>query len=317
MRYRNSIKSLLKHLHRHEKSEPDIYIFALPRAGSTLLLEILNTNPRSKTSSEPLALNKGNMEVLRQYFDNDFLAERYVDISDKELDRMFGYFSELSQGRTWNSFYWSDLVTKNHQLSTQRTLFKTHRLSYYFDDFMHHFKDDYGLYLLRHPVAQAFSRMQQGWDHYIDLYAESKKIGALLSREARAKIGEVLAKGSQLEKFVLSWCLENYVYIQMMQNGRLPSRVFPVFYEDLVQNSERTIREICKKVEMEYSGDMLSIVNVPSRGIVHSTKETGAQIVAGNKDYLTKRWRDRIDPDSAEKVRDILLMFGITIYKDI
>jgi hypothetical protein len=317
MRIRSSIKSLLKHLHRHEKTQEDIFIFTLPRTGSTLLAEILNTDPFTKTVSEPLALNRDNLQVLRRYFPEDFPIERYVDISPENLQRMYGYFEDLSKGKTWNSYYWSDLRSGFHRFTSERTLFKTHRLTYYFEDFMQHFKDDFGLYLLRHPVSHSFSRLKLGWDPYIDLYAASPKIRNLLSKEARSKIREVLAYGSQLEKFVLSWCLENYVFLHKLKSGSLPDHIFPVFYEELVRSPEKTIREICMRVNMEYNEGMLSRVKVPSSGIVHSSEDAETQILAGNTDYLTQRWRQSIDEQGLEKVQDILNKLGITIYKDI
>jgi len=317
MRIRSSIKSLLKLFHRHKKTQSDIFIFTLPRTGSTLLAEILNTDPHTKTASEPMALNRENIRVLHRYFPRDFPGERYVDISENDLRRMYSYFSDLSQGKTWNSYYWSDLNSGFHQFATCRTLFKTHRLTYYFDDFMQHFKDDFGLYLLRHPVSHAFSRMRKGWAHYSDLYAGSKKVSALLPREAIQKIQELETSGSLLEKFVLSWCLENYVFINKLQKGNLPSRILPVFYEELVSSPGKTIRDICMKVHMDYHEKMLSMLKIPSSGIVHSTEEAEAQILAGNKDYLTQRWKQDIDESDVQKVKDILRKFGITIYKDI
>ncbi len=254
--------------------------------------------------------------VLQKYFEKDFLAERYVDISEKDLQHLMAYYSDLSEGKTWNSYYWSDLFSSYHRFKTRRTIFKTHRITYYFEDIMHHFKDDVGLYVLRHPVPQALSRMRKGWDPYIDLYSNSLKIRDLIPRAAKLKIEQLSASGSQLERFVLSWCLENYVFIHKMQSGSLPVNVFPVYYEELVINPEPTIRDICSKVNMEFNKDMLSMVNTPSSGIVHSTEETGAQIVAGNKDYLTRRWKDDIDADEVDKVKDILLNFEISVYSD-
>jgi len=316
MRIRSSIKSLCKHLHRHRKIQADIFIFTLPRAGSTLLAEILNTDPSTKTASEPLALNRDNLQVLRRYFSRDFPGERYVDISENDLLNMFSYFEDLSSGKTWNSYYWSDLSSGFHHFLSRRTLFKTHRLSYYFEEFMQHFKEDFGLYLLRHPVSHALSRMRKGWDPYSELYAESEKIRILLNEEAKLKTQDVIASGSQLEQFVLSWCLENYVFIHGLQNGSLPGNMFPVFYEELVTSPEKTIRDICGKVNMEYNDRMLSRLQIPSSGIVHSTEEAEAQIKAGNADYLTQRWRQDINESDTEKVKDILRKLGITIYKD-
>jgi hypothetical protein len=309
-------KSLALHLHRHKKSEADLFIFSLPRTGSTLLAEVLNTDSRSKTASESFALNKDNTRVLRKYFDKNFLAERYVDISNGNLQQMFNYFNQLSEGKTWNSYYWSDFFTPSHRFSTTRTIFKTHRITYYFDDLLGHFKDDYGLYLIRHPVSHSLSRLRLGLSAYIDLFAQSDKIKDTLPPGAKETISRVNSRGSDLEKFLVSWCLENYVFIKKYQEGHLPPNVFAVFYEELVFNPEQALRDICHKIKMEYTDKMLSIIDLPSSGIVHSTEETEKQIEAGNKNYLANRWKEGLSTLAQEQIKDILTSFGIKIYLD-
>ena len=314
MRIKNLIKSFLINLHRHNKSEPDVFIFSLPRAGSTLLSEILNTNPSSKTASESFALNKDNTQVLRKYFEKDFLADRYVDVSEDNFQRIIDYYCDLSEGKNWNSYYWSDFLTFNHKLTTTRTIFKTQKVTYYFDDLMHHFKGDFGLYLIRNPVSHSLSRLRNGWSVYIDLYSEAKKIKTKLPKTAKLKINQVISTGTNLEKFIVSWCLENYVFIRNYQEGKLPSNVFPVFYEDLVLHPEITIKELCHKIKMKYSNKMLSIVEAPSSGIVHSAKETESEIIAGNKNYLANRWKENLGINSEKEIKNILTSFGISIY---
>ncbi len=309
-------KTLLLKLHRHRKSEPDVFIFTLPRTGSSLLAEILNTDPRAKTASEPFALHINNVRVLGTYVDRNSWAERYVDVSEAHFQQLIGYLEALSDGKTWNSYYWSDLFASTHHLKSSRTIFKIHRLSYYFGDLMHHFKDDFGLYLIRHPIAHSHSRMRKNWSEYIDLYAGSAKIKRHLSKEARTKIKEVHATGSPLERFVCSWCLENYVFIQAYQKGTLPENVFPVFYEELVREPEPVLKDLCRKIRMEYKETMLSVMDQPSRGIVHSTRETASQVHAGNKEYLVDRWKKDLDGPTLEKTREILTSFGITLYLD-
>ncbi len=316
MRIKNAIKSILLILHRHKKSEPDIFIFTLPRAGSTLLTEILNTDSHSKTASESFSLNKDNMQVLRKYFDEEFLAERYVDISGDNLQQIYNYYEALAEGKHWSSYYWSDFFSQDHRFNTTRTIFKTHKVSYYFDDLMQHFVNDYGLYLLRHPVSHALSRIRKGWTSYINLYAESKKIREILPKEAKLKIEQLTKAGTELEKFIVSWCLENYVFIRSYQEGNLPSNVFPVFYEDLVVAPEKTIMDICDKVKVKYNKKMLNILDVPSSGIVHSTSKTGEQIIAGNRDYLVNRWSKEIDSNSKIQIKEILDSFGIKLYSE-
>lgn len=314
MRIKNLFKTLLLLLHRHSKTLPDIYIFSLPRAGTTLLTEILNSDSNSKTASESLAMNKDNIRVLRRYFDEGFLAERYVDISAENLQKMFKYYGDLSDGRSWNSYYWSDFFTKNHSFSTSRTIFKTHKITYYFREMMFHLKDDVALYLLRHPVSHSMSRERKKWTTYIDLYAEADQIKDLLPPAAKVLIAQVSEKGSELEKFILSWCLENYLFIRSYQDGTLPDNIYPVFYEDLVMNPDSCIRDICQKTGIPYNSKMLGIVDVPSSGIIHSTDLTEEQIRAGNKNYLVNRWKEELGEKAKKQVLSILSAFNIRIY---
>jgi len=309
-------KSLLLALHRHRKSEPDVFIFTLPRTGSSLLAEILNTDPKAKTASEPFALLNNNTRVLGRYLDKTSWAERYVDVSETHVQQLVRYLEALSEGKTWNSYYWSDFFTSTHHLRSSRTIFKIHRLSYYFGDLMHHFKDDFGLYLIRHPIAHSLSRLRKNWSEYIDLYAGSAKIKRHLSKEAQTKIKEVNATGSPLEKFVCSWCLENYVFIHAYQKNALPENVFPVFYEELVREPGPVLKDLCHKIRMEYRENMLSVLDHPSRGIVHSTPETASQIHAGNTEFLVGRWKENVDGSTLEKTREILTSFGIALYLD-
>jgi hypothetical protein len=92
-------KSLLLPLHRHRKSEPDIFIFTLPRTGSSLLAEILNTDPKAKTAGEPFSLHGDNPRVLGKYFDQASWAERYVDVSQAHFQLLIRYLEALSQGK--------------------------------------------------------------------------------------------------------------------------------------------------------------------------------------------------------------------------
>ena len=317
MLLKNRAKALLSRLHVHKKSQPDIFIFTLPRSGSTLLAEVLNTDVSSKMSSEPFALHNDNRLVLEQYFDKGFLAERYVDLKPKERERLMKYLGDLSQGKTWNSFYWTDFFSKQHSFSTQRSIFKTHKLTYHFDDIMAALQNDFGIYLLRHPVSQALSRLRQGWPHYIEVYKKSDKIHPHLSKQAQQRISKIEKEGTDLEKMVLSWHLENYVFLKAWSMGDLSDQIVPVLYENLIGDSERTLTSICAKIRMEFSPEMLAVLRKPSSGIVHSSRETIGQINSNNHDFLLERWKkeqNEIDQDYLSEFQDILGLSGLKLY---
>ena len=314
MHIKGSIKQLIKVFHRHNKSLPDIYIFSLPRSGSTLLAEVLNTNPKSKTASESFALNQDNVQLLKNYFREDFLSERYIDVSTLDLEKITSYYTALSEGKTWNSYYWSDLFSKNHHYNTSRTIFKTHKVTYHYDDLMNHFKDDFGIYLLRNPIAVSISRLRMGWSTYIDDYSKSNKIKDFISIDLKYTIEEVKQTGTELEKQVLSWCLENCIFLINKLNGTTPKNVITVFYEDLILNPKKTLLKICSITGLEYHSDMLKIFNQPSSGIVHSKKLVKQEILAGNSLYLVNRWKKEVDIKSQQRIEKLLGKFGYDFY---
>jgi hypothetical protein len=312
--YTGSAKQLLKVFHRHNKSLPDIYIFSLPRSGSTLLAEILNTDPETKTASESFAMNKDNMHILRKYFKEAFLSERYTDISSYEFRSMISYFSALSEGKTWNAYYWSDLLTRHHQLHTSRTLFKTHKMTYHFDDLMRHFENDFGIYLMRHPIAVSLSRIRMGWSTYIEQYKHALKLTGFISNELIQTIETIQNEGTALEKQVLSWCLENAVYLNNKLQKTMPENVITVFYEDLILNPKKTLLTICSRTRLEFHPDMLKMIARPSSGIIHSQKDVKKEILARNNLYLVNRWKQEVDGHSLLRIESMLHKFGYDFY---
>lgn len=311
---KSAIKTALKLFHSHEKVYPDIFIFTLGRSGSTLLAEILNTRRSIKLCSEPFVLQQPNLGVLNSYFPEDFLADRYLDVSNDEFEAILKYLQDLSLGKTWNGFYWSDFPGKDHSLKTNRTLFKLHKVTYLFDDIAKAIPS-HGMYLLRHPLSHSLSRMRNGWDTYNELFLNSAKVQSKISSSAKQKAREVIEKGETLEKFVLSWCLENYVFLQQEKDGRLPENVSLVTYEKLIDDPENTIQAICKKTDIPFSGRMPEKVIEPSHGVVHSTEETKNQIRNKQGKQLLENWRKHITTAEEEKSFAILDAFGFDLYR--
>lgn len=311
---KSAIKTALKLFHSHNRKFADVFIFALGRSGSTLVAEILNTDRNIKLCSEPFVLQQPNVNVLKSYFPEDFLTDRYLDVSSDEFKTILKYLDDLSLGKTWNGFYWSDFPGKDHSLKTNRTLFKLHKLTYLFDDIVKTIPS-HGVYLLRHPLSHSLSRMRNGWDTYNKMFLHSSKIQTNISSAAKLKAQEIISGGSKIEKFVLSWCLENYVFLQQEKNGRLPENVSLVTYEKLIDDPENTIQSICKQTDIPFSGRMLEKVLEPSHGIAHSTKETKTQIRNKQGKQLLENWRKHITTAEEEKSFAILDAFGFDLYR--
>lgn len=293
----------------------DIYIFTIVRAGSTWLTEIINSQPGIKTVSEPLSTNnKDQISVLTKYFGSMFLEERYISLTDREKELMVKYFSDLSLGKTLRSLYWRDLFSRSHSFFTNRTLFKTHKISsllLFFDD-----KFDIDIiYLIRHPISNSISRIRKGWNHYIKHYLDDEYFRGLLDGNLINFIEKINMEGTILEKFVASWCLENWVFLRTLQKQEVfKNNITLVTYEELVLQPEKVIKKLYLNLNLTELHRMFKHVNIPSHGIIHSTKQTKENIIAGNRDYLLNRWKKDVSNNEEKKVFNILEKFNIDLY---
>ncbi|MCF8330984.1 MAG: sulfotransferase [Bacteroidales bacterium] len=307
------IKNTLKQFHQHRKKDDDIFIFGLGRSGTTLLAEILNTDRKSKLCSEPFALHSENKKILLKYFEADFLADRYLDLLPNDFYKVISYLHDLSKGKTWNSFYWSDFPGNDHRFSTNRTIFKIHKLTYLFIEIMAEIPAK-GVYLIRHPLSHSISRMRNQWDTYASLFLNSKKIRQLLDSKAVEKANQIIQEGSQLEKFVLSWALENYIVLYKAKNNQLPDNILLISFEELITYPEKSLRKISSHCNLTYNNSMMKKVSKPSHGIVHSTSETRNQILEGKHKKLANKWKQEISLKDEAKAFRILEIMGIDYY---
>jgi hypothetical protein len=143
----------------------------------------------------------------------------------------------------------------------------------------------------------------------------SEKIKRELTQKALAKAENVMEKGSTLDKFILSWCLENFVFLKKEKQQSLPENLHMISYENLVNEPGKCIRTMCEKLKITYEPRMLEKVKLPSHGIVHSTDDTKAQIIEGKNKQLLEKWRQKISPQEEEKAFSILDAFGIDLYR--
>lgn len=313
MTLKSSVKKLLKLFHAHKKEGKDIVIVTLPRTGSTLLAEILNVDKGCKVCSEPFGINSQNIKILNKYLSLENIQERYTDVSKSMIESLKLYFNDLSEGKTWNSYYWSDLFSRNHKLKTNRTIFKTHKLTYVYEDLFND-KDHFVIYLMRHPISHSLSRIRNKWSEYSLQFAQSDKISNDLNDKQKKLVAKIVNSGNELEKFVLSWCLENYIILKNVQNNKCKNHIL-ISYEELIYNSEMVLKDICERVNLEYRTKMLDMIKTPSNGIVHSTESAKKQILKGEMLEMISKWREKVSSTDEQKLFKILYAFNIDIFK--
>ncbi len=306
------IKQLLRPLHRHEKSAPDVFLFALPRSGSTLLTEMMATGRGVKVASETFSLVNGSPSLLCRHLSPDSLAERYVDLSDEQLSGVVEYLYDISKGRYWNAYNYADLRKGSYRYSSNRTFHKLQKLNYHYREIMDHFASDRAIYLVRHPAAVALSRIRNGWRHYISDFAQAAQIANSLSIDQTGMIRQISDGDSELLRFVLSWCLENYI----IYHYPLHPSTMVIRYEDMVSDTEQSLRSICQHVDMKYQPSMMAPLARPSRGIVHSDSTAVEAITQRDQDQILYGWRSELSARQLDQIGEVLRVFKIHDYVD-
>lgn len=309
------IKNLLSKLHTHRKRLPDVFIYTLPRSGSTLLLEVLNTDRRYKAVSEPLVINAQNIRILKKYLPKEIIAERYTDLSGAHFENLMHYFNLLSLGKLPTGYYWTDLFEKSHAFRTKGSLFKTHKITHLFAK-VAEYTAAVGIYLLRHPAAVSLSRMKLNTDHYIETFLKTESVQAHISDTARSAAKAIAREGSRFEQFVCSWCLENFEFFRLLKTNALPPKVFFLSFEELILQPATLMPKLCERTGLQFSNTMLQTVNKPSHGTVHSTKETIAQITKGENSQILRKWQQTVSPEETKQLYEILQLFDIDYYSE-
>ncbi len=312
-KYTYPLKTLIKPFHHHKKEKEDIFIFTLGRSGSTLLTDILALAPGMKMVEEPFSLEAHNRPVLQSYLQDAFPRERYIDLEEGEWGQVLGFLFRLSETNTVSNINLTRLKKGEHQFKTNRTLFKIHKLNALASDILSCLEGK-AIFLLRHPISHSLSRYRLKWGTYILPFLYSKKVGSLLPSRLKDILLEVDNQGTWLEKYVASWCLENYGLLS--QPAQLDKERYVLLsYEELVALPNETVQKLCDFLAIDFHTKMTQKLNDPSRGIVHSTNETAREIKDGKGNALLAKWREMVTVEHEEKAFKIMDAFGFDIYQ--
>tara|TARA_B100000315_G_scaffold259477_1_gene315699 strand:- start:109 stop:1152 length:1044 start_codon:yes stop_codon:yes gene_type:complete len=301
---------------RQPSKQGDIFIFTVPRSGLTWLLEIFSRHPHTRCIKEPFGL--WNISKIQNYFEP---RSRYCDLSEEDFERIRRYIEDiLSNKQPWKSHRASD---GKYKVKTSLNVFAFSKVC----NFSHWFEQVFGcriLYLVRHPISNALSKLNnrwyeaaykgyqnEGWRALIEVFLESRQFcESYLNSDLIKQSWRILKEGNDLERYILSWCLDNIVPIQYFRKRHW----LLVSYEDLVWNSELTLQTITEHFGLGYLKKMKQNLNLPSKSSDMCDRETIEMIRRGDKKFLVSRWRKEISEKDIDRCFSILKYFDIDLY---
>jgi hypothetical protein len=287
-----------------QADRPNVFIFATARSGSTWLMEIIASQPGVKFISEPLYLTQfrnggplpSSWEFLLPHPQREPTLERYFR---RLLENKLGVGSPAPFSRF-------------HRLVSRRIVVKDLRCH----DLMNWFEERFQfqiIYLIRHPIPTSLSRKSYARLPLFlsnDIYCER-----FLTPQLRAFGWSILQEGSELQKKVLDWCLQNLPPLRFLDR----SKWLCLYYEDVVLDPAATIERLADFLGLVNKEKMLRQANVASRSVSWSDPET-QRFLAGasssnDRSYLINRWRTKLSPEEERQAFEILGRFEIDLYE--
>jgi len=292
-------------IHLYRLREKPIVIFATRRGGSTLLMEMIASQPGVDFVNEPL-----NLWRYRPYFDRlpHPPCGRFISLSQEEAQQVQSYFKDLLTGRikafnAWNPFHptWSFRV--------RRLVVKLLGANTLIDWLAKEF-DIEVLYLLRHPVPVALSCLGRNWGNTAEAYLQNPLFREQILGPERARFAdEVLTKGAPLQRFVLEWCLENFYPLQVYKER--PWLVFT--YEEVISRPKQVSELICSRFGLPDPERMARMVGRPSRTTFFA--DAREAILKQGPQAMLGRWLKRVSQEKLGEIQEILDVLGMRAYQ--
>lgn len=293
-----SLDFLLSLTNRHKSgSKPDIFIFSMPRSGSTWLMEIIWSQTGFKYVNEPLDLS---FDWLKKYSSISGFGEYYEkDVSEK----LIFYFRNFSNGKS--NFLNPSPFRGSYNFVTNRIVFKIiHGADLYINQILSSVNSK-GIYLIRHPFDVSLSRKKISKTKEL----VSQRVLHHFTDEQRKFVVTILENGTHLEKGVMSWCIHNYIALSIMNNN-----VLVVFYEDLVLDFSRVSQSIYTHCALDNYEDMLKFEKKLSAVSVQSDSESLDLLKSEKRSDLVYKWQKKLTVYEAGTSYEILDRMGMSVY---
>jgi hypothetical protein len=283
---------------------PNIFVFSTARSGSTWLMEIIASQSGIKFINEPLLLTQfkhggplpSSWEFLLPHAEREPKIEHYFR---QLLENKLGIGAPAPFSRF-------------HRFVTSRIVVKELRCH----DLMNWFEERFNcqiVYLVRHPIPASlsrkrFARLPLFLSNHI--YCER-----YLSPELCAYGWAIVQKGTELQKKVLDWCLQNLPPLKFLDRAKW----LCLHYEDIVLQPAVVIERLAKFLGNMDKAKMLKQITASSGSTALSDAATQQflRLTSEHDDrhYLVNKWREKISPQEEDTAFEILDRFKIDVYQ--
>lgn len=283
----------------------DIMVFSTARSGSTWVQEVIASQANIKYISEPLLIDS----VTRRQLGVEPSWGLTMPGGQRE-SVLRDYFTRLFSGRCG---YGSPLIRSEFfRWRYNRVVLKLLRGQ----DLMNWCEELFGVkivYLLRHPIPVALSR-----DEYkrLALFLDNEQFcSQYLSKDQSVYARKIVETGSELERKVLDWVLQNIVPLKFSNRANW----LCLYYEDIVLSPDSQLQRLVDYLELDDPDAARDRLLHASASTHKSDVETqrylaGEGSQSGAREFLVNKWLGRVTSDERAAVQTILDVFEVELY---
>jgi hypothetical protein len=298
---KNYIRPLFS-VHR-PNGNPATLLTAIPRGGSTWIMEVLGALSGTRMIAEPFNVRVPEIEAS---LDIHSWAELLKLSSRSSLVQ---YLQRIDSGAI--SFLDPNPLVQRRFI-TNRTLFKVIHLPAHISEAIAAQMGARFLCLVRHPVPVSLSRKVFP---ILDDYLQSE-YRAEFTESQNELATELIQRGSHLEKGVLAWCLQFEPFLRDADEKRL-SRL--ISYERCVAETEQVLSSIKVQLEEHFPAGIKARALSPSRVLSKSDAQT--QLILKSQSggdarvqHLIARGQKQVTKTELSSTQSILDAFGVDLY---
>lgn len=302
---KHQAKLVLSGLARYILREKPIIISSTRRSGSTLLLQMLYSQPHVGFVYEPLAL-------WRYHPHRDQLpnppSDIFITLDPKAEVLLKSYLSELLSGRVRFQPQWN-VAHPHFSFRVHRLAMKDVNANPLLPWFAANF-DAHIIYLIRHPIATSLSIMRKGWPDLANIFmSDAKFLEKYLNDDMVDISRKVIAHGSELERYVLEWCFHNLIPLRDVDTGH--RQWLTVTYEELVTHPEELSAWLCQQLGLSDPERMSRVIYDP---VKHSAERSKEQIRTSGPEAMVDSWKNDVDTQMLNRIQQVLETFQMFIY---
>lgn len=287
-----------------------ICLFCNRRGGSTWAMEIIAANRGVLPLNQPLDINSPNLTPYQYRRIPKFDLGQLVHPDPEQEQALREYADDLLRGSVRvNAPY--EFWRRGFQFRTNRLLLKTVDAMPMIDWFDKTYPVD-TVYLTRHPIPQALSCIRNGWSPTTRAFLRNEWfVAEVLNDDLYAFADRLDRSGTPLERFVLSWVLENLIPLRA-----LPDRAhwLALSYEECVADQDRMLDTLAQRLGLADVDRMRRAAARLSRSSHLSADSARTAIRSGDVDEQIYGWRSQVTDTDIAQVDAILDRFNVTLY---